>query len=286
MQSIRIKKVSITKVNTDIIVNAANSALHQGGGVCGYIFQAAGAKELQKACNTLGSCPTGSAVITPGFALSKYIVHAVGPVWQGGNNREPQKLYSCYQKSMDLAREVQVSSIGFPLISSGIFGYPVDKAWRKAIQAIRDWYIAHPGEDIEVVFAVLDEEILKTGKQILSEEAPRFQIAERSDWKTEDMPEKSEVFSLQRYFTQKQLNALRRGGIPGTMEDKWFWYVEEDRLYAHRSWTGYCIYIVEFHKDSQHLVRVNRDPGQYSCTDIEEDARILNNLFDWWQEGA
>ena len=109
-------------------------------------------------------------------------------------------------------------------------------------------------------------------------------IAKRSDWKNYDMPEKNEIFTLNRTFDEKQLEVLRRGNIPKEMEDKWFWYMEEDRLYAHRSWTGYCIYIIEFSVDNNHKVTVNRDPEQYKCTSIDEDAQNLNTLLDWWCE--
>ena len=140
-----------------------DTGLQEGGGVCGYIFQAAGSKQLQDACNSIGGCKTGSAVITPGFKLCKYIVHAVGPVWHGGNSHEPQDLYSCYRKSMDLAKENNCRSIGFPLISAGIFGYPKDKAWRKALQAVSDWLKSNQDYDIDVIFAILDKDIIELG---------------------------------------------------------------------------------------------------------------------------
>ena len=163
MQTIEIKKIGITRLTTDIIVNAANSGLQEGGGVCGAIFKAAGSKKLQGACDQIGGCETGGAVITPGFNLCKYIVHAVGPVWRGGNHHEPNQLYDCYRASLDLAKENNCHSIGFPLISAGIFGYPKDKSWRKALQAINDWFKANPDYDIDVQFAVLDDSIIELG---------------------------------------------------------------------------------------------------------------------------
>ena len=108
--------------------------------MCGVIFRAAGAAQLQQACSAIGHCGTGSAVITPGFKLrAKYIIHAVGPVWSGGNRREPQLLYGCYCRCLELAKENGIHSVCFPLISAGIFGYPPDKAWRKALQACLDF---------------------------------------------------------------------------------------------------------------------------------------------------
>lgn len=107
-------------------------------------------------------------------------------------------------------------------------------------------------------------------------------IATKSDWKTLEMPDEHEVFFLEREFTPEQMNTLRRGNIPKEMEDKWFWYMEGDTLFAHRSWTGICVYIIEFSENGRHKVTVNRDPEQYSCTSVEEDTEVLNKLLDWW----
>ena len=122
--SIKVKQVNIIDLDVDAVVNAANNMLLEGGGVCGAIFREAGSVELAKACSEIGGCETGNAVITPGFNLSaKYIIHAVGPVWQGGNNNEAKLLCSAYMNSLNLAKENDCSSIAFPLISSGIYGY-------------------------------------------------------------------------------------------------------------------------------------------------------------------
>ena len=110
------------------------------------------------------------------------------------------------------------------------------------------------------------------------------ETAKRSDWKALDMPSQQDTFVLQRSFTSRQMAALRRGNIPQQMEDKWFWYMEGDTLFAHRSWTGFCIYRIDFMEDNDHVVTVNRDPDQYSCTSLEEDAERLNSLLDWWTE--
>lgn len=175
MNSIKIQKIGITDLDTDAIVNAANDGLWAGGGVCGAIFRAAGHDKLQVACDAIGHCDTGSAVITPGFDLkAKYIIHAVGPVWSGGDNKEPQLLYGAYRRSLELAVENGCHSIGFPLISAGIFGYPKDKAWRKAIQACNDFFQKNPDADLQVVFAVLDDGILALGQQTLEEIAPEY----------------------------------------------------------------------------------------------------------------
>lgn len=170
MSKIEIQLIGITDLDTDCIVNAANSRLAMGSGVCGAIFRAAGPAKLQAACDRIGYCPTGGAVITDGFALkAKYVVHAVGPVWQGGGNNEPQNLYSCYQESLCRAKENGCRSIGFPLISAGIFGYPKDKAWKQALQSCSDWISAEPDYDIDIVFAVLDQGIYDLGVKAMKE---------------------------------------------------------------------------------------------------------------------
>jgi O-acetyl-ADP-ribose deacetylase (regulator of RNase III) len=167
MSSIDIRLIGITDLDTDCIVNAANRHLAQGSGVCGAIFRAAGARELQKACDSIGYCPTGGAVITPGFALkAKYVIHAAGPVWQGGDNHEPEDLYSCYRESLERAKENNCHSVGFPLISSGIFGYPKDQAWKVALQSCNDWLTENADYEMDIIFAVLDQRILELGMQL------------------------------------------------------------------------------------------------------------------------
>ena len=169
MNKIQIKKIGITDLDTDAIVNAANEGLWAGSGVCGAIFRAAGHQQLQEACDKIGYCDTGSAVITPGFALkAKYVIHAVGPVWYGGMEGEPEKLFGAYYRSLELAAENGCTSIGFPLISSGIFGYPKDQAWNVAMRACKAFLEDHPGQLMQIIFAVLDDGILQMGEQELA----------------------------------------------------------------------------------------------------------------------
>jgi len=128
----------ITREAVDAIVNAANSGLARGGGVCGAIFSAAG-PELDGACAELGGCPTGDAKATPGFHLSaRWIIHAVGPVWQGGERGEPELLASAYRRSLAVADEIGARSVAFPAISTGIYGYPLDAATELAVRTCRD----------------------------------------------------------------------------------------------------------------------------------------------------
>ena len=177
MNTIEIRKISITDLNTDAVVNAANEGLFPGGGVCGAIFRAAGYDDLQAACRKIGYCPTGSAVITPAFNLhAKFIIHAVGPQWIDGDHDEPKLLYSAYRRSLELAEENGCHSIGFPLISSGIFGYPVGAAWKKAIQACADFLEKDPDLELSVVFAVLQDEIAQIGEKLIADIAPDFRL--------------------------------------------------------------------------------------------------------------
>ena len=170
MNRIEIIKKSITQMDVDAIVNAANENLRAGSGVCGAIFDEAGYHDLQMACNEIGHCNTGSAVITPGFALkARYVIHAVGPIWSGGNHGEAKLLASCYTTSIDLAVEYGCASIAFPLISSGIYGYPKEGAWRVALTACLDKLSQLGEKGPTVVFCVLGDASLQLGNTILSE---------------------------------------------------------------------------------------------------------------------
>ena len=147
----------ITRMKTDAVVNAANTDLLMGGGVCGAIFRAAGAEQLQKACNALAPINTGDAVITPGYALpAKYIIHTAGPIYQKLRASLCRKqLSSCYTRSLEVAEENGCRSIAFPLISSGIYGYPREEALQVAQESIRQYLMGH--DDMEVYLLLLDK---------------------------------------------------------------------------------------------------------------------------------
>jgi len=160
----------ITKMEVDAIVNAANTDLLMGGGVCGAIFNAAGAVELQTACDALAPVQTGKAVITPGFALpAKHIIHAAGPVYSHTNPKDSERLLrSAYLNSLKLAVEHKIESIAFPLISSGIYGYPKDQALQVATTAIQDFLSEH---DMDVFLVVFDRDSFMVSKIVLGEVA-------------------------------------------------------------------------------------------------------------------
>lgn len=171
MSRIVIVPEGITELHTDAAVNAANEGLWQGSGVCGAIFAAAGAGELQNACNAIGHCDTGSAVITPAFALdAKYIIHAVGPVWQGGGRGEAKLLYGTYRSALQLAKEYGCRSVGFPLISAGIFGYPLQEAWEVALSAVRDFMKENKDCELLIKFGVPEEHKRRAGQSLLDAE--------------------------------------------------------------------------------------------------------------------
>ena len=155
----------ITAERVDVIVNAANTSLRRGAGVCGAIFAAAG-PGLDAACAAIGHCATGDAVVTPGFSLAaRWIVHTVGPVWNGGDRGEPEMLASCYRRSTEVARSVGARSIAFPAISTGIFGYPPRAAAEIAVATLA----ATDGPDaLELVRLVaFDDATLRTYRELL-----------------------------------------------------------------------------------------------------------------------
>ena len=161
---LQIIRNDITKMDVDVIVNAANSALKMGGGVCGAIFKAAGAKELQAECDSIGGCETGNAVITRGYKLTaKHIIHTVGPVWNGGNNDEEKLLRSCYIESLNLAKKFKLESIAFPLISSGIYGYPKGEAFKVAVTAIQDFLLEN---EMMVYLIVFDKAAVEISEKL------------------------------------------------------------------------------------------------------------------------
>ena len=184
----------ITKMNTDIIVNAANSALQPGEGVCGAIFRAAGFEGLAAECETKAPCPTGSAVITGAYDMPvKYIIHAVGPVWRGGSHNERNLLAGAYRSALELARQYQCQSIAFPLISAGIYGYPKDQALAVAISTISEFLLQY---EMDVYLVVFDRSAVQLSEKLFAEvqhyvdtyyvPEPRRRWEQESAWLSEE----------------------------------------------------------------------------------------------------
>jgi O-acetyl-ADP-ribose deacetylase len=155
----------ITKEEVDAIVNAANSGLTRGGGVCGAIFAAAG-PDLDGACADIGGCPTGDARATSGFRLpARWIIHAVGPVWHGGDSGEPDLLASAYRRSLAVADEIGARSVAFPAISTGIYGYPLDAATQVAVRTCKE-----ADTDVDLIrFVCFDDRTLASYRDALSD---------------------------------------------------------------------------------------------------------------------
>ncbi len=156
----------ITTMDVDAIVNAANRSLLGGGGVDGAIHRAAG-PELLEACRQLNGCETGQAKITPGFNLpARHVIHTVGPVWSGGHKNEPDLLQKCYLNSLSLAKEHGLTSIAFPNISTGVYGFPKDQAARIALDSARD-FLTSSGPDLFISFVLFDQENITLYHQLI-----------------------------------------------------------------------------------------------------------------------
>ena len=196
----------ITRLHVDAIVNAANEHLWRGGGVCGAIFEAAGVRKLQDACDEIGHCSTGHAVVTPAFALpARYIIHAVGPVWSGGLHGEREQLASCYRSSLELAESLDCSSIAFPLLSTGNYGYPQAEALKIAQSEIRAYLESHDMDITLVLYdtsamSIADDLRLKVERYIDDTYVgERQRFSRRRNWELEQAPWEGADYSAQRY---------------------------------------------------------------------------------------
>ncbi len=205
---LRIVRNDITKMKVDAIVNAANRTLLGGGGVDGCIHRAAG-RGLLEECRKLGGCETGSAKITGAYELPcRYVIHTVGPVWNGGKHGEKEKLISCYRTSLELAKEAGCETVAFPLISSGIFGYPKDQALKVATDTIIDFLLEN---DMTVYIVVFDKKSFNIGEKLFSD------IEEYIDDKYEQ--ENSDV-RFRRSIRAESLEATNDSAVCGIVDEE------------------------------------------------------------------
>ncbi len=167
-EAIVVVEGDITEQEVDAIVNAANTSLLGGGGVDGAIHRAAG-PELLAECRTLHGCPTGEAKVTPGYRLpARWVIHTVGPVWRGGHDFEDELLASCYRRSLEVAVQNGVRSVAFPAISTGVYGFPLERATRIAAREVRAFLKKNPALE-KVLFVCFDSRTRACYQRVLAE---------------------------------------------------------------------------------------------------------------------
>lgn len=228
----------ITKIKTDAIVNAANTALRMGGGVCGAIFRAAGATELQASCDKLAPIQTGDAVLTPGFKLpAKYIIHTAGPIYYDGKHGEAIQLRSCYSNSLKLALENRCKSIAFPLISSGIYGYPKKEALSVATSAFRDFLAEN---EMEIYLAVLDKSSIVVDENLLKNLSEYIDRVYEKPGGISTGVESDSVKRIAEPFLEMLIQMVKKSGLPemevcskANLSREWFSKIRsESRFYV------------------------------------------------------
>jgi O-acetyl-ADP-ribose deacetylase (regulator of RNase III) len=296
-----LKKGDITEEDVDIIVNATNSLLAGGAGVDEMIREKGGpaiSRDCRKLQERFGGCPIGEAVITSaGNLKALYLIHTVGPRWNRGEKQEIILLKNAYINSLRLANKLGISSIAFPAISTGANRFPVKLAAMIAIQSVIEFLNHEENILQEVRFVLYDDKTLNAFNQSLMRiqepmqvnSGPRSKVrATRSSWKTQPLPEEWLKLPFDLELNKKEFGQIKYGFIPREMDDQWFIFFEENKLYFYRSWTGYCIYEVEFEQTRKGArvkeVWVNNNPKQHKIKNMEALKGNLIQLIQYLLE--
>jgi O-acetyl-ADP-ribose deacetylase len=274
----------ITQEKVDAIVNAANDRLQHGGGVAAIISRRGGdiVDEQSRAwVKSHGPVPHDRPAYTSGGSLpARYIIHAVGPIWGSGN--EDTKLAAAIRGSLQRAEELHLTSIAFPAISTGIFGFPKDRGARIFFQTLEVYFTQNPNSNLTLTrITLFDQPTI----QAFSEEFSRhFRRVNASDWKILPLSNTRTPLQFRRTFTPDEYRHLQAGFRPREIEDKWFIYFEENWLNFHRSWTGFCIYRVYIQPEGETYkiteAWATRDSDQYTNTNPDFNIQTINQLID------
>jgi O-acetyl-ADP-ribose deacetylase (regulator of RNase III) len=283
-QTLEVVQGDITQEKVDAIVNAANDRLQHGGGVAAIISRRAGKSvddQSRAWVKTHGPVPHDQPAYTSGGNLpARFIIHAVGPIWGSGD--ETNKLAAAIRGSLQRAEELQLTSIAFPAISTGIFGFPKDRAARIFFQTLEEYFIQNPTSKLSLTrITLFDQPTI----QAFSKEFNRhFHRVSASDWKILPLSKTRTPLNMQRTFAADEYRHLQAGFRPREMEDKWFIFFEENWLNFHRSWTGYCIFRLYIQPvgETYQIIEAwaTRDPGQYTNTNPDFDIQTIIQLID------